>query len=109
MSSVYTARSIVKSIVPISRFDEDEASDIFGEVRECGTKVVVKDNQPECILLSPDVYEQLLEELEDAELLAVAKERLSQDNIEWISHEEMMARYGITQEDLDNMEDVEIE
>lgn len=109
MSSVYTARQVVKSIVPISRFDEDEASHIFGEVRECGTKVVVKDNQPECILLSPDVYEQLLEELEDAELLAVAKERLSQDNIEWIPMEQVMKENGITQEDLDSMEDVEIE
>lgn len=45
---------ILDSIVPISRFNKGEASRIFEEVQKQGIKVVVKNNQPVCILVSPD-------------------------------------------------------
>ena len=49
------------------------------------------------------------EELEDEYLLALALEREKNDDGVRYTHEEILARHGITQEELDNMEEVEIE
>ena len=50
-----------------------------------------------------------IEYLEDEWLLALALERKKNDNGVRYTHEEILARHGITQEELDEMEDVEIE
>ena len=42
----------------------------------------MKNNAPECVLLSPDDYSKLIERLENAELLAMASERLKDINLE---------------------------
>ena len=57
--------NIMNSMVPISRFNKGEASKIFDEVESSGTKIVVKNNQPACVLLSPAQYESLMEMLSD--------------------------------------------
>jgi len=49
------------------------------------------------------------EEIEDEYLLALAEERLKNDNGIRHSLEDVMAELGITQEEIDEMEDVEIE
>ena len=50
------------------------------------------------------------EEVEDAYLLAIALERLAHyDPATLIPEEEMWRRFGITEEDLEGYEDVEIE
>ena len=50
-----------------------------------------------------------IENLEDEYLLALALERKKNDNgVRW-TEEDIMRKFGITEEDLDNMEDVEIE
>ena len=51
---------VMKSIVPITRFNKGEASRIFDEVEAGGTKVVMKNNRPACILMSPEKYESLM-------------------------------------------------
>jgi PHD/YefM family antitoxin component YafN of YafNO toxin-antitoxin module len=51
--------SLVNSIVPISRFNRGEASKIFEEVSSDGYKVVVKNNKPSCILMSPKKIREL--------------------------------------------------
>ena len=57
-----------------------------------------------------DRDDRITEELEDAQLLAVAEERLSHyDPAKTISWEEMNAYLGITEEDLANCEEVELE
>ena len=49
------------------------------------------------------------EELLDEELLAEAVKRMENADLsKTISHEEMMKMFGITQADLDEMDDVEI-
>ena len=50
-----------------------------------------------------------LEEAEDEYLLALVEERLKNDTGVRISWEEHLAKHGITQEELDEMEDVELE
>ena len=66
-------RSVVSAIqntVPISSFNKGIAGKIFREVRATGAKVVIKNNVPECVLISPEEYVQLMDELSDARLLA---------------------------------------
>ena len=100
---------IIKSIIPISRFNKGEANKIFEEVSISGTKIVVKNNVPTCVLLSVEKYEELMEIVEDYRLLTEANKRMSEFKKEdCISHQDVMANFGITQEDLDNIQ-VEIE
>ena len=100
---------IIKSIIPISRFNKGEANKIFEEVAISGTKIVVKNNVPTCVLLSIDKYEELMEIVEDYYLLTEANKRIRAYNKnECVSHQEVMANLGISQKDLDSVE-VEIE
>jgi hypothetical protein len=50
-----------------------------------------------------------IEESEDEYLFALAEERLKNDDGTRYSEEYILQKYGITEEDLENAEDVEIE
>lgn len=100
---------MMNSMIPITRFNKGEATKIFDEVELTGTKIVVKNNKPACVLLSPSQYENLMEMLSDYMLYNEAENRLASNNSdEDISHEDMMKELGITREELDSV-DVEIE
>lgn len=101
--------SVMKSIVPITRFNRGEANRIFEEVESGGTKIVMKNNRPACVLIAPDKYEALMEMLSDYILEEEAKKRMEHyDQQETVTQEEIMKEFGITQDDLDAV-DVEIE
>lgn len=98
------------STVPISMFNKGLAGKIFEEVRNVGAKVVIKNNAPACVLLSPEEYTALIDEVNDAKLLALANERLlnfKQGSV--ITEEEHKKKYGITSEMLKGYEEVEFE
>jgi len=57
----------------------------------------------------PHDYLSLLEEAEDEYLLALVLERKKNDTGVRYSFEEILAEDGLTLEDIDNMEDVELE
>lgn len=100
---------MMNAMVPITRFNKGEAAKIFDEVETSGTKIVVKNNRPACVLISPSQYESLMEILSDYTLLAEAQKRLADnDDSENISHEEMLKELGITDTDLNDVE-VDIE
>ena len=100
---------MMKKIVPITRFNKGEANKIFDEVQSTGTKIVMKNNRPACVLVSPEQYESLIEMLSDYLLLTEAERRMAANNdAENISHEDMMRSLGITREEMDAV-DVEIE
>ncbi|MCL1883838.1 MAG: type II toxin-antitoxin system Phd/YefM family antitoxin [Defluviitaleaceae bacterium] len=106
-SSVQTAE-IMRSMVPVSRFNKGEASKIFDEVAKSGMRIAIKNNKPACVLLSPERYESLLEEIEDLELMIEAEKRLK-ENAPTISFQEVLEKNGITEADLEGWEEVEIE
>jgi len=106
MNAVRTV-NIIDSIVPISRFNKGEANKIFKEVKTNGIRIVVKNNTPECILISPKEYQDMIEQYEDALLLVEASNRLSQQ-AEYISHEDVLKELDITEEDLKDV-DIELE
>jgi antitoxin StbD len=57
--------------------------------------VVMRDNRPTAVMLSVARFEALMDELEDLRIEAVARDRLaSLAQQEFISHEDMMARFA---------------
>jgi PHD/YefM family antitoxin component YafN of YafNO toxin-antitoxin module len=105
MLNVRSLGNVMDALVPISRFNKGEASKIFDEVREFGCKVVVKNNTPTCVMLSPEKYREILEMLEDEYLVALVEERERNDTGKTYSFEEVLAEQGVTQEELDNMDE----
>jgi PHD/YefM family antitoxin component YafN of YafNO toxin-antitoxin module len=70
----------------------------------------MKNNTAECVLLSPDEYIKLMDEVNDARLLMLASERMKKyDPSTTLSEKEMDTRLGIRPEDLEDYEGVEIE
>lgn len=104
MSGVLTA----EKIVPISSFNKGGAAKIFEEVKKSGTKYVFKNNLPECVLISPERYDQLLERLFDMELYIEAMERINAPERKVYSREDAMKLLGVTDKDLEDVE-VDIE
>ena len=91
------------AFVPVSRFNNGEAAKIFDEVAQTGIKIAVEDDKPACVLLSPQRYDELLEELENLELMMEVEKRLAEPG-PCYSQEEVMQRLGITQADIDAAE-----
>ena len=107
MGSVMSA---IKNTVPISQFNRGLAGKIFEDVKQSGAKVVMKNNVAECVLISPEEYVRLMDEVNDARLLAVASERMAHFNpATLISEEEMNRRLGITEDNLTGFDEVDIE
>ena len=97
----------INSLIPISRFNKGEANKIFEEVRETGFKIVLKNNTPTCVLITPEAYEQMLETLENYRLLIEAEKRLENAKEEdFIPAEQALQELGISEADL---EDIEVE
>ncbi len=102
-------RELVDSFVPISRFNKGEASMIFEEVKETGYKIVLKNNAPACVLLTPEVYHKLMEIQENYWLLIEAEKRMEKAGPEdFIPAKEALQMLGIRDTDIEDVE-VEIE
>lgn len=102
--------SAIRDTISISLFNRGLAGKIFEEVKQTGAKVVMKNNAAECVLLAPDEYIRIMDEVNDARLLAVATERMEHfDPSTVIAAEDLYKELGITQEDLDAIGEVEIE
>lgn len=102
--------SAIKDTISISLFNRGMAGKIFEEVKKSGAKVVIKNNAAECVLLSPKEYLKLMDEINEARLLAIANERLeTYDPNNTVSEKEMANKLGISEEDLQNFDEVEFE
>lgn len=107
MASVMSA---ITNTIPITQFNRGLAGKIFEDVKRYGAKVVMKNNVAECVLISPDEYVSLMDELNDARLLAMASERMAHfDSTSLISEDEMNRRLGISESDLADFDEVDIE
>lgn len=103
-------KQISNKTVSISDFNRGLAGRIFDDVKSNGSKVVLKNNTPECVLISPDEYSKLIDELEDAKDLMLAKSRLesiSEDDI--VSKEEFEKLFSISLDEVEPLSDDEIE
>ncbi len=100
---------INEHIVPITRFNKGEANKIFDEVSRDGFRYVVKNNQVKCILISPEAYDKLIDEIEDYYDSKWADERIAHSSGKTHSMKEVAQITGLTAEELEVAPDVEIE
>jgi putative prevent-host-death family protein len=104
---VYT-NDVLESLVPITQFNRGQASRIFDKLQTKNQLIVLKNNQPTAIILSLEEFNRLNEIEEDYDLLLEANKRL-ESNSETFSMKEIMEDFGISEDDIINAEDVEIE
>ena len=71
--------------------------------------IVLKNNQPAAIILSPSEFQRLSEIEEDYTLLLEATRRLKEDSSSTSSREELMSELNISEADLAAAGDVVIE
>ena len=102
--------SAIRDTISISLFNRGLAGKIFDDVKQSGAKVVMKNNTAECVLMSPDEYVKLMDEVNDARLLSIANERMQNFNpTNLISSEDLYKEFGITEDDLEKIGEVEFE
>ena len=103
--------STMNHLVSVSAFNKGAAGAIFSSVKQSGEpKLVLRRNEPECVLISPKEYVKLIEEIEDLRDYRLATERLLENaGKAAIPVEDVLKEDGISQADLDAMEDVEFE
>ncbi|MDO4219225.1 MAG: hypothetical protein Q4C78_04470 [Synergistaceae bacterium] len=107
MASVMSA---IQDTVSISVFNRGLAGKIFDEVKRSGAKVVMKNNTAECVLLAPNEYVRLMDEVNDVKLLVTAINRMAHyDPATLIDNEEVNRELGITDADLEGFNEVEFE
>lgn len=100
----------IQNTISITQFNRGLAGKIFQEVKQSGAKVVMKNNTPECVLISPDEYVRLMDEVNDARLLALAVKRMENFNPNnTISEKQVMEELGVSEEDLSDFAEVEFE
>ncbi|MDD6081492.1 MAG: type II toxin-antitoxin system Phd/YefM family antitoxin [Oscillospiraceae bacterium] len=100
----------IQNTISITQFNRGLAGKIFQEVKQSGAKVVMKNNTPECVLISPDEYVRLMDEVNDARLLALAVKRMENFNPNnTISEKQVMEEFGVSEEDLSDFAEVEFE
>ena len=104
----YTA-DILDSLVPITQFNRGQASRIFDRLHTESQVIVLKNNQPAAIILSPSEFQRLSEIEEDYTLLLETTRRLKEDSSSTSSREDMMSELGISEADLAAAGDVVME
>ena len=97
------------SLVPINQFPS-EASRVFDRLHQENQLIVLIDDQPAAVILSPKEFSRLSEIEEDYQLLLEANKRLA-NNIDatTLSREQLMRELNITEAEIANAKDVVIE
>ncbi len=96
-------------LVSVTMFNKGHASKIFDRVKAEGQLVVLKNNTPAAVIVSPEEYSRLTEAEENYYLLTLAEERLKNSgNAHALSEKEAMTALGMTEADIDAAEEVDI-
>lgn len=107
---MFSVVSAIRNTIPITQFNRGQAGQIFADVKSHGPKVVMKNSSAECVLISPEEYVQLMDEVNDARLLILAMERMEHyDPSQSIPADQVWERLGISQEELDAVGEIEFE
>jgi len=103
-------RGAIENTVSISQFNKGLAGRIFEEVKRCGAKVVMKNNSAECVLMSPEEYVRLMDEINDARLMAEASARMSHYNPDkLLTDQQIDEALGLSPDDYADTSEVEFE
>jgi len=109
MNMRLSVSDFVNTIVPISRFNRGGASKIFDEVKKTGIKIVLKNDIPACVLITPEKYDDMVRQLEDYELFFEAEKRMKlAEKTGFVTSDDVMRDLGVHPEDLNDI-DVDID
>lgn len=101
---------LLQSLVPISQFNKGQAAKIFDRLHSERELIVLKNNQPSAIILSPEEYTRLTEIEEDYYLLLEANKRMKDNgNNKTVLFDSVMSNLGISEDELLDTKDVDIE
>ena len=104
------ATDFLQSLVPISQFNKGQAAKIFDRLHSEKELIVLKNNQPSAVILSPEEYTRLTEIAEDYFLLLEANRRIEENgDKKTVSLDSVMDHLGISKEELLDAEDADIE
>lgn len=104
------AYETLNSLVSITQFNKGQASRIFDRLNTEKQLIVLKNNIPSAVIISPDEYVRLSEIAEDYYLLLEAQERLKNNRGQKaLSFDDVMQNYSISESDIENAEDLDIE
>ena len=104
------AADLLQSLVPISQFNKGQAAKIFDRLQSEKELIVLKNNQPSAVILSPEEYTRLTEIEEDYYLLLEASKRIEETGItKTVSFDYLIKDLGIRKDELSDAEDVDIE
>ena len=104
------ATNLLQCLVPISQFNKGQAAKIFDRLHSERELIVLKNNQPSAVILSPEEYTRLTEIEEDYFLLLEANKRLEENGDDkTIAFDSVIKNLGINEDDLLDTEDVDIE
>lgn len=100
---------ILDRLVPITSFNKGHASRLFERARSIGPLFVLKNNAPEAVIVSPEDYVRMSEAEENYVLMLEATERLAANAGRPATPiADVMAEFGITDADLEALDDVEL-
>ena len=99
----------ITNTISISMFNRGLSGQVFEDVKRSGAKVVMKNNTAECVLLSPEEYVKLMDEVNDARLLALATGRMENfDASNAVSETDVLKELEINADDISDAKKVEI-
>lgn len=100
--------SAIDGMFSVTDFNKGKANQIFDSIKTNRIGIVVKNNKPECILLSPEEYKRIMRIIEDHEDYSLALQRLSNNDMsQALSSREVF--FDVADEDLKQIGDVEFE
>lgn len=101
---------VLNSLVSVTQFNKGQASKIFDRLRTERQLVVLKNNAPSAVILSPEEYERLSDIEEDYRLLLLAQNRIAEGGLEYtVPLQDVMADLGISNKEMEEAEDLDIE
>lgn len=100
--------AMMKDAVPLAAFGES-AGKIFADIQKSGRKVIIDNDRPAFVVQTAEDYEKFIDLIEDLRVEKIAAERLSKPMGREITFDELLDKFGYTDEDLKGWEDVEIE
>ena len=88
----------------------ERLSQAFEKAQGSTPVIVTKNNTPTAVIISPEEYKRLAEVEENLYLLGLAIERLdANEGKKRLTEKEVMEHLGITEEDIENADEVEFE
>lgn len=103
------AYDTLNCLIPITQFNKGQASRIFDRLHTEKQLIVLKNNAPSAVILSPEEFIRLSEIAEEYYLLTEAQARLQNTNGKTFTFSEVMQECGITEEEIENAEEPDIE